>query len=133
MLGPIGASIGIWDRGVCSVYIRGIGLIVSRTWMRTRSITRSISGAGQGRTSETARSATQKRVNCWWSRAADSGLAPGPRSTEARMSSMSIGPGLGGRVIELDVKDRTEKKCGGGGDLGSWWSGRVCLGDLRLT
>lgn len=60
------------------------------TCIRTRSIIRSMSGAGQGRTSETARSATQNRVRSWWSRAADSGLAPAPWSTEARMSSMSM-------------------------------------------
>lgn len=61
------------------------------TCIRTRSIIRSISGAGHGRTSETARSATQNRVSSWWSSAADSGLVPSSRSTEARMSSMSIG------------------------------------------
>jgi hypothetical protein len=35
-------------------------------------------------------------VRSWWSSAADSGLAPGPRSTEARMSSMSIASVVGG-------------------------------------
>lgn len=58
--------------------------------VRTRSIIRSISAVGQGKTSETARSATQKRVRSWWSMAVDSGLAPGPWSTEARMSSISM-------------------------------------------
>lgn len=46
--------------------------------------------AGQGRSSGAVRSATQKRVRSWWSRAVDSGLETSERSTEARMSSMSM-------------------------------------------
>lgn len=57
----------------------------------TRSIMRSIKDVGHGRSSGTARSATQKRVSNWWSRAVDSGVdVSAVRSTEARMSSMSI-------------------------------------------
>jgi hypothetical protein len=59
------------------------------TCFLTRSIIRSINGPGHGRSSETARSATQKRVRSWWSRAADSGEVSW-RSTDAKMSSMSM-------------------------------------------
>lgn len=61
------------------------------TCLETRSIVRSINGAGQGRSSGTERSATQKRVRSWWSMEADSGVWRADcLSTEARMSSMSI-------------------------------------------
>lgn len=60
------------------------------TCKRTRSIIRSINAVGHGRISDTARSATQNRVRSWWSIAVEAVLAPAPRSTEARMSSMSM-------------------------------------------
>lgn len=79
-----------------------------------------MSGAGQGRTSETARSATQKRVRSWWSSAADSGLAPAPWSTEARMSSMS----MAFEVLDLARLELT-RSGGGKAEMEIVWSGRA--------
>lgn len=73
--------------------IKGEGML---TCLLTLSIILSIKLAGHGRSSETARSATQKRVRSWWSRVADSGVwMLASRSTEARMSSMSMVARLG--------------------------------------
>lgn len=70
---------------------------VELTCPRIRSIIRSIRPVGHGRSSDTARSATHMRVRSWWSSVADSGALRLPRSTEARISSMSIfGRGLRG-------------------------------------
>lgn len=60
------------------------------TCTRIRSIIRSINPVGHGRSSDTARSATHTRVRSWWSSVADSGALILSRSTEARISSMSI-------------------------------------------
>lgn len=60
------------------------------TCLLTLFIMRSINAVGHGRSSDTARSATQERVRSWWSSEVDAGAFVWSRSTEARMSSMSM-------------------------------------------
>lgn len=101
--------------------------LVKLTCIRTRSIIRSISCAGHGRTSETARSATQNRVRSWWSSAADSGLAPAPWSTEARMSSMSM---VGCARLELTRRGAERRSWSGcGWHVEVVW---VAITDIKL-
>lgn len=80
----------LWSRGEC--FWRRL------TCRRTLSMVRSIRPAGHGSSSETPRSATQKRVRSWWSRTVDWGVDASGWSTEARMSSMSMVGGLHGLV-----------------------------------
>ncbi len=72
--------------------------------------------AGQGRSSGAVRSATQKRVRSWWSRAVDSGLETSEWSTEARMSSISMAEGEMHNYLGFGVLgDNDMRQVGGNG------------------
>lgn len=80
----------LWLPPEAASYDDAVKSSIVSTCARTRSIMRLIKASGHGSNSETARSATQRRVSCWWSSAVDSGEVKLSRSTDARMSSMSM-------------------------------------------